>query len=190
MQITSSFLGTKIDGYNYLFFWVTQDYIEEHNRITQDLDPLLKIFARNINKSGVLVRPWQHDANITRDEIVNKNWDIRGLELISKTPGILILDTDFDDFDPKTNPWAFLSFRDSMDQNAFIRIWDIQELLAKLGRACLEKKDIFKTLSIAIKENRINNLVDAIEIKPGFFGISFDVKKGLQILENLFETGL
>lgn len=182
MFITTKFIGTKIEGMNYLFFLLTEDYIESHRRMAEDLEPLLTNFARALEDTGALVKPFLGNAETTKSDILKKDWDEKEKLRIQQTPGILVIDTDFDKFSPRLNHWFHFSFRDAMSKYGEVEIFELKELLSALAELCRSGKEIFVFADEIAKKKAMQELYDSFELKPGMFGFSFDIKKGIEFL--------
>lgn len=187
MFITTRFIGTKKDGMNYLFFLLTEDYIESHRRITEDLEPLLRKFARDIGETGALVRPFHGDEEATKRDILTKDWAEKEKRRIEHTPGILAIDVDFDKFNPRSNHWFHFSMRDLMSRYGEVSIFEAQELLSTLAEYCRSGKNIFKIADETARRKVMGELYDSFELKPGMFGFSFDIKKGIRFIRFLLK---
>lgn len=185
MQITSTFIGQiKEEGMNSLFFFLTEDYIQTHRRIKEDLQPILTRFARSLEKAKLVV-PFAGDEGATKRDVLEKNWTQRQREQIERTPGILIIDVDFDKFDPQANHWFFFSFRDLMSNYGDISFFEVVDLLSTLSLCCNSGDNIFALADSIARQRMLAELYDSFEIKPGIFGFTFDVKKGVQFLKRL-----
>lgn len=185
MFITTRFIGTKKDGMNYLFFLLTEDYIESHRRIAENLEPLLLKFARDLGETGALVRPFRGDEEATIRDIVSKNWNENEMQRIQQTPGILVIDVNFDEFNPRSNHWLHFSLRDSMSQYGDVPIFEIEELLSTLADSCRNGENIFSRADEIARKKAMRELYDSFELQPGIFGFSFDIKKGIEFFRSL-----
>lgn len=185
VQITSTFIGQKKDDEtSYLFFLLTEDYIQTHRRIKEDLEPLLTKFARSLEK-GLLVRPFEGDEGTTQEDVFSKNWTIEQRTQIERTPGILVIDVNFDEFDPQSNHWHFFSFRDLMSSYGDVSIFEVVDLLSALSLNCNGGKNLFELADSIARRRLLSDLYRSFEVKPGIFGISFDVKKGAELLKRM-----
>lgn len=104
----------------------------------------------------------------------------KGKERIEKTPGILIIDSDFDKFNPRNNHWLHICLRNSMSQDGDVSIFELEELFSALAGASKSGKNIFSSFDEIIKNKKKKVLYDAFEFKPQMLGISFDIKKGIE----------
>src|SRR5205085_1216115 len=114
MWLTTSFVQIEKGDTKQLFFLITSGYIEDNPTIAASLEPLLEKLARDLGGSGALVRPFKRDVDAAANDVLAKNWTSRELNRMRKTPGLLVLDVNFSDFDPRSNPWIHLSLRDVM----------------------------------------------------------------------------
>jgi len=185
MFITTRFIGMRKDGMNYLFLLLTEDYIESHRRMTEDLEPLLRKFARDLGETGALVRPFRGDEEVTKQDILFKDWKEKEKRRLEQTPGILVIDVDFDEFSPRSNHWFHISLRDAMSQYGDVSVFELQELLSTLAESCRRGENIFDLTDEIARRKAMGELYDSFELKPGMFGFSFDIKKGIEFFRSM-----
>ena len=105
MQITSTYVGTSRGHYQYLFFLLLQDYIQEENELSRQMKASLERFARDVGNAAALVRPFRGDIEATRRDVLTKSWPPTAEQEIQTTPSLLMINRDFDAFDPREHPW-------------------------------------------------------------------------------------
>ncbi|MGH7791383.1 MAG: hypothetical protein ACREOB_03620 [Thermodesulfobacteriota bacterium] len=110
MHITHSYIGTIKKPYRCLFFLLIEDYIEAQTYFAHELDLHLERFARKLGDSAALVRPFTGDIETVRQQVLEKSWSESELEEIQNTPALLMIDQDFNDFDPRKHPWMVINF--------------------------------------------------------------------------------
>lgn len=192
MYITHSYLGTSVGSFRCLFFLLLEDYIEAQSQFVRDLDLELERFARNLGDSSAVVRPFAGDIDSTRSQVLQKEWTNRAKREITKTPGILMINVDFDDFDPNEHPWMYLHLGERIagERLMLIRAMDtvkVRELLSELTEVIKDtEKDIFEEAHKLRYQLTMEDVASAIEAKPGIFGFSIDLIKGQQILQQIF----
>lgn len=185
MLISTRFVGTKRGEMTYLFFLLTEDYIEEHVKMSETLEPLLTEFARDIGDAGALVRPFRGNVDATQHDILSKNWADRERGRIQLTPGILVIDVDFDGFNPRSHRWLHISLRDSMNRYGEVSIFDLHEIFSRLAECCRGKTSLFDLADDFARKRIAEELYESFELKPGIFGCSVDVKRGIEFLYRL-----
>lgn len=62
MYVTTNYLGVRKGSLNYLFFLLSEDYIESNKRIAEAMRPLQEKFAKDLGAAGAIVRPTEGDA--------------------------------------------------------------------------------------------------------------------------------
>ena len=62
VYVTTNYLGVRKGSLRYLFFLLSEDYIESNKRIAEALRPLQEKFAKDLGASGAIVRPTEGDA--------------------------------------------------------------------------------------------------------------------------------
>jgi hypothetical protein len=171
MRITHSYLGVGLGGARYLFFLLYQDYLEAEATLSRELNVELQRFARNLKGFGAVVAPFAGDAEASRQHVLNKRWPADAAAMLRRTPALLMIDIDFDEFDPSRHRWAAIHLETGPDAAS-----QTGALLGRLAAAINDGADPFELLAAAMREASIAKLADAIELKPGVFGLSVDLR--------------
>lgn len=189
MYVTTRYVGVQRGGVDYLFFLLTEDYIENYKKIAESVSPLLERFARDLGDAGALVRPFPGGEKNTLGDAMKKHWRedrIRPAE--STLPALLVTDVDFDDFDPSDNNHLYISLRDSINETGDVKVFELQESLDELVLGA-RIKDLFGVAQDYLKQQKHKGSEkagwDVIEVRPHIFGISLDLKKGIESLKSL-----
>lgn len=185
MYVTTRFIGTERGTMNYLFLLLTEDYIEENRKIAEGITPLLNRFARKIGDTGALVRPFPGDEEETLGNALSKNWtEGQIMHMRGSLPALLVIDKDFDEFNPTDSNYIYISLRSSIDEYGNVKLFQLQELLTLLADACATP-ELFSTARkyLRVQDKRV--LWEALELKPEVVGFSFDLKKGAEFLRLL-----
>src|ERR1700731_1842978 len=186
MHITHSYLGITRGTFRCLFFLLVEDYIEVQSAFMRELDPALERFARNMKTSGVLVRSFSGDIESTKLHVLEKPWTDAQRGEILNTPGLLMIDVDFDNFDPREHRWLHLSFGSRMHGEA-PRADRFAHALGGLAEAvCDAQTDVFVAASALIHEVRFADAAELFTAKSRIFGFSIDLIKGGQLLRELY----
>ncbi len=185
MWITNKYLGVTRNNMRCLFFLLLEDYIEEQRTFARDLDLELERFARNLGQNGALVRPFTGDIEATKTHILDKKWTREQLQELRKTPALLMINVDFNEFDPQEHPWFLLNFDEHTSRSPSVR--DFRDVLENLSDSVNANSiDIFKEaprIARSIKnEVRFSDVAEVFEAKVGVFGFSIDLIKGWKLL--------
>jgi hypothetical protein len=177
MITTCSFTGSIQGKYRYTFYLFFRDYIQAEEEFEKYFDPLLERFARAMNADGAVIRPFIGDIENTRDQVLSKNWTKKELLQIKKLPGILIIDTDFDKFNPRENQWLHLSFGNHLYEPAkFMEEYD--SLFTAFADVITNPdEDFFQAALPLLRDFKLAEFAEIVEIKPGIFGASVDLFK-------------
>jgi len=181
MHITTRFIGTERGKMKYLFFLLTEDYIESQVRIMGAMEPLLIKLSSEIGQAGALVRPFKNFESDTLGDVLRKQWPDEVRERLALTPGILIVDKDFNSFDPKKNKWLHISLRELINSSGDVQIFELNNLITRLIDACKEG-NLLDIQNPGSKRSSVKDIWDTVELKPGAFGVSIDLKKALEFL--------
>lgn len=184
MYITTRFLGTQRGNMKYLFFLLTEDYIENQVKIREAIEPVLMKLACGIGQDGALVRPFRSYEKDTTGDIMEKAWTDDEKRKLSLTPGILIMEKDFNLFDPRKDKWLHISFRKLINSYGDVQIFELYSVFAELIVAC-KRGDLLDTFNLSKPKDGIAKILwDNVEIKPGVCGVSIDLK---QVRETLLK---
>jgi len=115
-----------------------------------------------------------------------KKWTNDQLKEIGKTPGLLMIDVDFDTFDPREHQWLHFCFGERMHEG-IPGTYQMGEALGKLAEAvCDADTDVFSAALSLKHEVRFADAAKVFEAKPGVFGFSIDLIKGGELLTSLY----
>jgi hypothetical protein len=190
MYITHSYIGTTLNGAKCLFFLLYEDYLDAQANFAKELDRELERFARNLGNQGAVVRPFTGDIQQTRTHILEKNWTQEQLQLVKKTPSLLMINVDFDSFNPQQHPWFLFNFGEKIVDGVphFDQFKQVFDSLANTINSN-NNVDIFKvTAELQHEINKINisDAAKIFEAKPGIFGFSVDIIRGLELLRRIY----
>ncbi len=186
MWITHSYVGTTRNGVKCLFFLLLEDYIEEQTQFARELNLELERFARNLGKFGAVVRPFSGDIEHAKENILDKNWTQEQLEEVRKTPALLMIGTDFDDFDPQENQWVLFNLGSRIYEGV-PGAYRFREPLASITSAVAnEGVDPFEVAHRAQHEIEAHDALKVFEAKPGLFGFSVDLVKAGEVIAKAY----
>jgi hypothetical protein len=185
MYVTTNYLGVKKGSVNYLFFLLTEDYIEENKIIQSSLDPLFKKFGQELGAAGAIVKPSKGDASENLSRVINNQAsdEYKWNAIHGHTPALLILDTDLERFRPERSEHILISLRDSMDEFGNVKVFEVEEMLTNLANAAQEGNVFPKAREIIderMRKKRNEKLSDSVMFRPGMFGIGLDLKQAIQ----------
>lgn len=186
MWITHSYVGTTRNGVKCLFFLLLEDYIEEQTQFARELNLELERFARNLGKFGAVVKPFSGDIERAKDNILDKNWTQKQLEEVRKTPALLMIGTDFDDFDPQEDQWVLFNFGSGIKEGA-PGAYRFREPLSSITSAVAnEGVDPFEVAHRTQHELEAHDALKIFEAKPGLFGFSVDLIKAGEVITKAY----
>jgi hypothetical protein len=186
MHITHSFKGSVQGKFRYSFFLLYEDYIEAQSSFVREIDLLLERFARNLGDDGVVIRPFLGDIEKTKGDILSKKWTDKENREFRNTPGLLVIDKDFDEFNPREHQWLYLNFGGQMYDSS-VSIKDYEDVLSALVEIVVNpERDFFKEALPIIRQLQLESVAEVFEAKPEIFGFSVDLKKAAGILRSMF----
>ena len=182
MHITHSFIGAYIGENRCLLFLLYKDYIQEQNNFVRELNPYLERFARKLGYSAALVRPFSGDIESTRAQVLDKNWSESELNEILKTPGLLLINKDFESFNPQSDDWIYINLGQKIFQDSSPLV---DELLGEISETIINPKvNIFSETNKILLKSSLKDAGEIFEAKPGAFGFSLDLMKAFELFPN------
>ncbi|MCF6194061.1 MAG: hypothetical protein L3J46_06990 [Kangiellaceae bacterium] len=191
MYLTHSFVAIKKGELDYLLFYLTEDYVEDQVALTQQLNPMLEDLGRNLLDKGAVVKAFdrdieranrelseQFDQEFTRDIIISINNEM-------EKPGLLILNSDIQSFDPKEHNWLYISLKDFMEDWGALKIYKMKEFFDVLTNSINNGDDLIDKAKNYIRQEKAISAHKMVELKPGIFGISLDLKETFNFLKGL-----
>jgi len=169
-----------------LFFLLYEDYIDVQTQFAQELDLVLERFARNLGDEGALVRPFTGDIETTRYHILDKPWTEAEKRELRKTPSLLMIDVDFDTFNPRKHSWMLFNFGNRMTEG-IASVYELNDVFSQLAEVVLDgDSDIFVAAHRIWHDVNPTDAVQIFELKPGIFGFSIDLLQAGRFLRDLY----
>jgi len=185
MHITHSYIGSVKGPFRCLFFLLIEDYIEAQTQFVRDLDSGLERFARNLGDSAAVVKPFMGDIDSVRRQVLDKDWTENELREVQNTPGLLMINQDFDVFNPREHPWMIVNF--GRRKTDYLVALPFKGILDGLANAVLDPdEDFFVAANNIESEIRATELSNIFEAKPGIFGFSINLFYAGEILNKIF----
>lgn len=172
-----------------MFFLLVEDYIQAQKTFMKDLDLELERLARSLKDSGAVVKPFLGDIEQTRQSVLDKSWTEEQKKEIMKTPGLLMIEEDFNAFDPREHRWILfhLADRDGHEPPSANDVARYRAIFDKIAQACQQADlDPFEEARRALSQDTIRHASQIVELKPGIFGISVDIRAAGQRLIQWF----
>jgi len=186
MHITHSFRGSVQGKFRYSFFVLYEDYIQVQSSFVRELDLLLERFARNLQDDGVVIRPFLGDVESTRSDVLSKAWTEKEKKELNNTPGLLVIDKDFDEFNPREHQWFYLNLGGKIFESS-VSIDKYEDVLATLIEIIANPdNDFFKEALPVVRQLKLASVAEIFEVKPEIFGFSVDLKKAASMLRSKF----
>ena len=136
-------------------------------------------FGADLGIKGQVIKAFERFAHETTEQLLAKSWpnEIKHKLKSSPDPIMLIINNDFDSFNPKediqTMTWFENYFRDPQY---------IYKLFRVLSRKTRNDENLFEYIKSLTSKEKFKKWLKYIELKPGAFGISIN---GNAILEDL-----
>lgn len=187
MHITHSYKGSVQGNFRYSFYLLFEDYIQVQSSFVKEIDLLLERFARNLGDTGVVVRPFTGDIETAKGDILSKKWTHDEKEELKNTPGLLVIDKDFDEFNPREHPWLYINFGGKVFDSP-VTIDEYSGILATLVDIVSNpESDFFDEALPVVRKLKLSRAAEIFEAKPEIFGFSIDLKKSAALLREWFK---
>lgn len=192
MFVTSNYKKIKKGEFKYSFFLNNRDSLENRRDFVQELNILIERFSRDLDDRGLIVKSYDSDIEKVRKEILNKPWNSRRLETIKKTPGILMIDTDFDAFNPNRNNWLYFYFirdqRFRRNKGNSFTIEEAEELFDKLAELIINNEsNIFKEIKRMLVQEKGRTTRKVFTRELVSYGIGIGADKLLEIISKILQ---
>ena len=180
MITTNTYLSTTRGRYKYLFFLLLKDYDQEQQEFSNALRASLNRFARQLQSDSALVRPFADDVEATRRQVLDKPWTRSQRQEISRTPSLLMIDCDFDTFDPRENRWLQIKIPLRGREEGTGRMFeDLAGLIT-----CEPDEDVFRRADRIVRRGSLD-LGKIVEIKPSVCGVSLNLEGLSNLVQHL-----
>lgn len=188
MWITHSYLGTTRSGTRCLFFLLFEDYLDAQRGLSDEVKTEIERFARNLCNFGAVVAPFPGDAPTTQRSVLDKQWTPEEKRELCQTPAMLMIDTDFDDFDPQRHSWVLFHFDRSSSYDGTYAA-KLRSLLAKIvDSTSNQDSNPFEVVRGALRNEAVAHASKLFNIRPGAFGISVDLRAGWDALKEYLRS--
>ncbi len=191
MYLTHSFVAISKGELDYLFFYITEEYIEEQEFLRKKLNPILERFGRELLEKAALVKAFDKDIEFANNELTEKFDQKFSQETISsinnkmEKPGLLILNSDLKSFDPKEHNWLYVSLDGFIDDKGNVILISMIAFFDMLKEAVLNGKNLFEEAKDYINKQKAISAHEMVELKPGIFGVSIDLKEAFNFFRGL-----
>lgn len=169
--------------YKYWMYLVINEYLEDVAKIDSLVQVILN-FGKLLGDKGNVVIPMKGAYLETRKQVLELEWESNVFKQLKETedPYLIIIGSKLKDFVPLLHRFIVLFFKDGVsDPVQYIQI------LKEISEEIKSDRNIFKWKDGKDQNqpqgNLLRRIYDAIEIKPGAFGFSVDLKKLLLKME-------
>ena len=189
MLATSSFAGKILGSYQYLFLVVYEDYTDFGRAFVKEFNAVyLERLARNLKGRGAVIVPFQGDIEHTRREIMSKEWTLEECSELYRVPAVIVINRDFDDFSPRSDPWVIFHFGEE-DYGSSGGLVELDKTLKAIAASVTGPEASQQSLYRIAREitNDRPDLGLAFSLQPNIFGFSIDLIKAGSYLRGLLQ---
>lgn len=190
MFITSNYKEIEKGKFKYAFFLNNKDDYENKRDFVKELNILIERFSEDLDNKGLVVKSYNSSIRNVRKEILDKPWNPLRLETIKKTPGILMIDTEFAEFNPNKNNWIYFYFirdqRFKKNRGNSFTIEEAEELFDKLSEIIIKEEDnIFKKVKVILAKEKTKRIGKVVAKEVVSCGISISADKFLNLINEI-----
>jgi len=176
MYTVSDLVGISKNNGRGLVIYLTTS----HGRQTQSgqtFERMLGTLGRDLRNTGGVVVAFPGDEDAVSNSVLAKPWDKSEKGTISRRPGLLIIDKNFDDFDPRIDNYFHINLKNIYNDSGNINERSAENLVIALHQIFLIDQDMFYLLNDRKIVERRQQALSSVSIKPSWFGLGVDVKK-------------
>lgn len=169
MHITQTYLGRHGDSGLFVYY-LFEDYVFDQKSLTERVQHALDDLGADYMNEIDLFRPNERFAGDIAAEV-------RALPPVwqychGKLPGFLVTYAPLSEIDPTNDTVVFFSIKDRTEEEAL-------EVVAKIRAIVVDQIRRPPQVGDPIEKGNgfIARFSDALEIKPGFFGVSIDLRR-------------
>lgn len=176
-----SALAKTFDGQKYIAVFLADGSSLINQRRRDDLHAMWTFIADSVGETAAIVIPPSGGEDEQNNRLRGRYKKFYDLQIAQQLPCLLVVDEGFGDFEPENSNWAIVALRPMFDRNGNLSPNKSEEFTRKFVSAVKSERTIFEQLyEMTIDENR-KNLLSSLELKPGFFGFSIDLKGFLRL---------
>jgi len=166
MWITQTYLGSVQEDASVFIYYLFANYVDEHVEFTRAVSRTLEDMGDAYRDSVSLQMPNPRYAGRVEAEVRENQplWQ----EVCSELPGLLVATSPFTELQWPSDHCYFVSFKDQTPDDvarAIVAVRQLTDLALQETASSLPRRSLKK------------GLADSLEIKPGIWGISLDVKR-------------
>jgi len=176
----STFIPVDIGQKKYLFFVVSKN--DYSTKIKDELEKQFNAFGEDLGPDAKVVKSYKGSVRSSYEEIRQKSWteEIRKRIDAEIDPFMLIVNKNFNEFDPEQDSWSVIWF-----SNFYEKPDSMYKLFGVLANKLRNREDIFEYMESLTRNEKFEMLGKYIKIKPTIYGISIDVNA---ILSDIAES--
>jgi hypothetical protein len=163
----SGFSEAHLWGSDYLFLFL--DFNDFVSNRADSVRAQLDAFGARLGPKGWVVSIFERMSYNAADEVFEKPWPEEFKEQLAGTPdpAMLVIDQDFNVFDPREHRWAAIWFAEHEPASVY-------RLLNELANRVRRDEDLFSYLAGLGRKDRFRRFARYFEVKPGLFGVSLN----------------
>ena len=163
MYVTSKYLG-ETKKKKYFFYLLYEDYVQTQMNYVKELEKYIERFGRNLQQNGGVIKPFIGDIEQTKEDILSKNWKEEEICIITKTPGMLMIDIDFNKFNPRKNKWIYFNFEQKNTEENIIKVDELLKGICDIINK--GEGDVFKEITKLKNSMILQKMKNIVELKP------------------------
>lgn len=188
MYITHSYIGIKKGELDYLIFYLTEEYIENQERYTKVLHPMLEELGEKLLDKGAVVQTFRNKIESNNKE-VSDTWaktfeeQQRFGRLYDdiERPALLVINSEIKDITESN--FLLLSLQD-FENDGHYDIHKLHELFEMLIEIAHSDIDLITNLKEYINKKNLKNAEKIMKIDPAIFGIGINGREAIKAFKS------
>ena len=185
MLITESYIDVPIGPSTCMFFLLYEDYHDLQRALRSDVQAELCAFGQRLGNRAALVAPYADKVGQTRHDVLAKNWPPEMTSELRKTPSLLMIDVDFDTFDPLSHRWVHIRLDRLEDGRLQQTLREIVELVKRASKLASERQELFDAVQKTVDRLPYAQMARNVRISVPGSGISLSAGDLLDIFKGL-----
>jgi hypothetical protein len=134
---TSSLHRAKIDDYKYLVIVINTD--PDNSVMAREIKNQLEGFGHDLYEIGAVSLPFNASLDVVAEQVKSKQWPEDISKRLRDRPYMLVINQDFNEFDPRTDSYAFFWFSNLNGQ-----VGKVAEVFHEMAKEAWSGGDLFK----------------------------------------------
>ena len=185
MLVTESYIDVPIGTSTCMFFLLYEDYHDRQQALRNGVQDELDAFGQRLGKHAALVAPYADKVGETRRDVLGKNWPKKMTSEIMNTPSLLMIDVDFDTFDPSRHRWVHIRLDRLEDGRLQSTLRQVVDLVKRASKLAIERRELFDAVQETVDRPPYAHIARNVRVGIPGSGISLSAGDLLDLFKGL-----